>query len=90
MELAFVVPAPVQSLPVTVPFVAVLGMAFLVASIWPLTGYLMTPLVVRLRRDFMSCPGGFSYNPILFRAFKLTLWFAVLLSLSAFVSTLST
>lgn len=72
------------------PFVAVLGMAFLVASIWPLTGYLMTPLVVRLRRDFMSCPGGFSYNPILFRAFKLTLWFAVLLSLSAFVSTLST
>jgi 1,4-dihydroxy-2-naphthoate octaprenyltransferase len=48
---------------------------------------LLAPTAVRLLRDFAHCPPGMAYNAILFRTFRLELWFALLLSAGAvFVS----
>jgi 1,4-dihydroxy-2-naphthoate octaprenyltransferase len=34
-------------------------------------------------RDFARCPPGLAFNAILFRTFRLELWFAVFLSAGA-------
>ncbi len=44
---------------------------------------LMLPAAWQLRRDFERCPRGLAFNQILFRTFKLELWFAALLSAGA-------
>ena len=51
-----------------------------VAMAWPL---LLLPAALRLRRDFAHCAPGLNYNVVLFRTFKLELWFAALLSAGA-------
>jgi 1,4-dihydroxy-2-naphthoate octaprenyltransferase len=44
---------------------------------------LLTPIAFRLLRDFARCSPGIAFNQILFRTFRLELWFAVLLSVGA-------
>ncbi len=46
---------------------------------------LLLPNAWQLRRDFIACPRGLAYNQILFRTFRLELWFAALLSAGALV-----
>ena len=44
---------------------------------------LLLPAAARLRRDFVEGPRGLAYNEVLFRTFRLELWFAALLSAGA-------
>jgi 1,4-dihydroxy-2-naphthoate polyprenyltransferase len=44
---------------------------------------LLAPLAWQLRRDFLVCPRGLAFNAILFRTFRLGLWFAAALSAAA-------
>jgi len=65
------------------PFALVPAMAF-----WAESPALLLPLAIApsawiLRRDFMACAPGRAYNLILFRTFRLELWFAALLSAGA-------
>lgn len=41
---------------------------------------LALPAALQLRQDFGRCPPGIAFNDILFRTFRLELWFAALLS----------
>ena len=61
-----------------VPAMALLGQA--PALLLPL---LLLPVALQLRRDFGRCPPGTAFNAILFRTFRLELWFAALLSAGA-------
>lgn len=70
----------------TTPFVALAAMAIRTAQIWPLATCVLGPIAWKIQRDFVQCPGGIAYNAILFRTFRLGLWFAALLSASAWVS----
>ena len=44
---------------------------------------LLMPATLQLRRDFVNCPRGTAFNELLFRTFRLELWFAALLSAGA-------
>ena len=44
---------------------------------------LLLPSAWQLRRDFIHCPRGTAFNEVLFRTFRLELWFAALLSAGA-------
>ena len=44
---------------------------------------LLVPSAARLLRDFVRCPPGVAFNEVLFRTFRLELWFAALLSTGA-------
>jgi len=44
---------------------------------------LLVPTALQLRLDFSRCPRGIAFNQMLFRTFKLELWFAALLSAGA-------
>ena len=44
---------------------------------------LLVPTALQLRLDFIHCPRGIAFNQMLFRTFKLELWFAALLSAGA-------
>lgn len=68
------------------PFVAIVAMAILEKSIWPLAPVFVAPLAFKLYRDFLNCPGGEAFNTILFRTFRIGLWFAGLLSAGAFIA----
>jgi len=46
---------------------------------------LTAPAAWRLRRDFAACTRGTDYNELLFRTFRLELWFAALLSAGAVI-----
>ncbi len=50
---------------------------------------LLAPLALRLLRDFGCCPPGAAFNQMLFRTFRLELWFAVLLSVGALLMRLA-
>ena len=43
----------------------------------------LDPAALRLRRDFVNCAPGLAFNELLFRTFRLELWFAVLLSVGS-------
>ena len=47
---------------------------------------LLLPVALQLRRDFVRCPRGTAFNAVLFRTFKLELWFAALLSAGALLA----
>ena len=49
---------------------------------------LLLPSAWRLHRDFLRCPPGTAFNDVLFRTFRLELWFAALLSAGAVASRL--
>lgn len=71
----------------SLPFVALVAMAVQENAIWPLVAAVILPAARGLYRDFRTCPGGLAYNAILFRTFRMGLWFAILLSVSAIAST---
>jgi 1,4-dihydroxy-2-naphthoate polyprenyltransferase len=68
------------------PFVLVPIMALVAQSVMLLLPLLLLPAALRLRRDFTRCPPGVAYNEILFRTFRLELWFAALLSAGALLA----
>ena len=73
----------VYSLLVLGPFLLVPAMAWLAQSAALLLPLLLLPMAWQLRRDFKGCAPGLAFNQILFRTFRLELWFAALLSASA-------
>lgn len=68
------------------PFVVALLMAFNVRQVWPLYVCLLSPMAGLVLRDFVRCSGGAAFNAILFRTFRLGLWFAALLSAGALLT----
>lgn len=65
------------------PFALLPAMAWLAASPALLLPALLLPSALQLRRDFQRCAPGLAFNTILFRSFRLELWFAALLSAAA-------
>ncbi|MDO9073534.1 MAG: 1,4-dihydroxy-2-naphthoate octaprenyltransferase [Rubrivivax sp.] len=70
------------------PFLLVPVMAGLAGSPALLLPLLLVPAAWQLRRDFGRCAPGLGFNEILFRCFRLELWFAALLSASALAGRL--
>lgn len=68
------------------PFGLLPIMALVAQNLMLLLPLLLLPAAVRLRRDFTHCPPGVAYNEILFRTFRLELWFAALLSAGALLA----
>jgi 1,4-dihydroxy-2-naphthoate octaprenyltransferase len=68
------------------PFALVPVMAWQSAAPSLLLPLLLLPSAVQLRRDFGTCPPGVAFNEILFRTFRLELWFAALLSAGALLA----
>jgi len=68
------------------PFLLVPIMALTAESLMLLLPLLLLPVALRLRRDFTQCPPGVAYNEVLFRTFRLELWFAALLSAGALLA----
>ncbi len=65
------------------PFVIVLAISASAEAATLLLPLLLVPVAFRLSRDFARCNPGIAFNQILFRTFRLELWFAVLLSVGA-------
>jgi 1,4-dihydroxy-2-naphthoate octaprenyltransferase len=57
-----------------------------VALLLPLV---MLPVAQELHRDFVACPPGLAFNEVLFRTFRLELWFAALLSAGALLGRIT-
>jgi 1,4-dihydroxy-2-naphthoate octaprenyltransferase len=70
------------------PFVLLLPMALLSQAPALLLPLLLLPVALRLQRDFGRCAPGKAFNEILFRTFRLELWFAALLSAGALLARL--
>ena len=68
------------------PFVLLPVMALTAQSLALLLPLLLLPAAVRLGRDFIDCPRGAAFNEVLFRTFRLELWFAALLSAGALLA----
>jgi 1,4-dihydroxy-2-naphthoate octaprenyltransferase len=68
------------------PFLLVPIMALTAQAFMLLLPLLLLPAALRLRRDFFACPPGVAYNEVLFRTFRLELWFAALLSAGALLA----
>ncbi|MGZ5131163.1 MAG: 1,4-dihydroxy-2-naphthoate octaprenyltransferase [Caldimonas sp.] len=68
------------------PFALVPAMAFMAGAPALLLPLLLVPVALRLRRDFVACPGGAAFNGVLFRTFKLGLQFATVLSAGALLA----
>ena len=66
-----------------VPFMLLPWMAWWDGSPALLLPALLIPVAWQLRRSFMTCPRGLAFNEVLFRTFRLELWFAALLSAGA-------
>ena len=62
------------------PFALLPVMALLAGAAALLLPLLLLPAALQLRLDFGRCPPGTAFNEILFRSFRLELWFAALLS----------
>ena len=65
------------------PLALVPPMALLGGTAALLLPLLLLPAALQLRHDFGRCPPGTAFNEILFRTFRLELWFAALLSAGA-------
>jgi len=65
------------------PFALAPVMALLARAPSLLLPMLLLPVALQLRRDFVNCPRGTAFNEVLFRTFRLELWFAALLSAGA-------
>ncbi len=68
------------------PFAMLPLMAWLAGSPALLLPLLLLPAALQLQRDFVRCPRGTAFNQILFRSFRLELWFATLLSAGALLA----
>ena len=65
------------------PFALLPWMALVADGPALLLPLLLLPAALQLRRDFIACPPGTAFNEVLFRTFRLELWFAALLSAGA-------
>ncbi|WP_199873125.1 1,4-dihydroxy-2-naphthoate octaprenyltransferase [Ideonella sp. A 288] len=65
------------------PFALLPAMAFGASAATMLLPLVLLPVAWQLRRDFIACPRGTAFNEVLFRTFRLELWFAALLSAGA-------
>lgn len=65
------------------PFALVPWMALEMQAGTLLLPLALLPSALQLRQDFVRCPRGTAFNALLFRTFRLELWFAALLSLGA-------
>ena len=65
------------------PFALVPWMAWLAGWGTLLLPLALLPSAAQLWRDFLHCPRGIAFNALLFRTFRLELWFAALLSAGA-------
>ncbi len=65
------------------PFALLPPMAWWAGSPALMLPLLWLPAAVQLRAAFVRCPRGIAFNDILFRTFRLELWFAALLSAGA-------
>jgi 1,4-dihydroxy-2-naphthoate octaprenyltransferase len=70
------------------PFVLSLGMVWALSAPLFLLPLLLLPVALKLERDFRHCPGGRAYNALLFRVFRLELWFALALCAAALLTRL--
>ena len=68
---------------VALPFVLLPAMAWFTGSPALMLPVLLTPMALDLRHRFLRCPPGTAFNDVLFRTFRLELWFAALLSAGA-------
>jgi 1,4-dihydroxy-2-naphthoate octaprenyltransferase len=67
------------------PFALLPLMAWAASAPALLLPLLLLPSASQLRKDFARCPPGSAFNGILFRTFRLELWFAALLSAGALI-----
>ncbi|WP_342619238.1 1,4-dihydroxy-2-naphthoate octaprenyltransferase [Rhodoferax sp. GW822-FHT02A01] len=67
------------------PFALALVMALFAQQVWPLLVWTLAWRAWNIYRDFGAVTQGVAYNAILFRTFRLGWWFAVALSLSAWL-----
>jgi 1,4-dihydroxy-2-naphthoate octaprenyltransferase len=65
------------------PFALAPAMALLAGSAALLLPLLLLPLAVRVHRAFLACPPGLAFNAVLFQAFRMELWYALLLAIGA-------
>jgi 1,4-dihydroxy-2-naphthoate octaprenyltransferase len=65
------------------PFALLPVMAWLGRAPSLMLPLLLLPSALQLRQAFMHCPRGRAFNEVLFRTFRLELWFAALLSAGA-------
>jgi len=65
------------------PFALLPWMAWAAGAPSMLLPLLLMPAALQLRRDLVACPPGTAFNELLFRTFRLELWFAALLSAGA-------
>ncbi len=70
------------------PFALVLAMAWQLRAVTLLLPLLLMPAALQLRRDFVHCSRGVAFNGLLFRTFRLELWFAALLSAGAVLTSM--
>jgi 1,4-dihydroxy-2-naphthoate octaprenyltransferase len=63
------------------PFLLVVVMSLEMRAPSLLLPLLLAPLAMRLRRDFLRCAPGIAFNQILFRTFRLEIWFALSLAM---------
>lgn len=68
------------------PFVLTLGIVWALSAPWFVLPLVLLPTALQWLRDFRSCPGGRAYNALLFRVFRLELWFALALCVAALLS----
>jgi 1,4-dihydroxy-2-naphthoate octaprenyltransferase len=68
------------------PYALVPVMALVAQGPTLLLPLLLLPVAWQLRRDFARCPRGTAFNELLFRTFRLELWFAALLSAGALLA----
>lgn len=71
------------------PFGLLLPLAWWGGSLLLLAPALLLPAAWQLRRDFNRCAPGLAYNAVLFRCFRLGLWFALALAASVLLASLA-
>lgn len=72
------------------PFALLPSLALTSGAVAMLLPVLALPAAWRLVRDFGRCPRGPAFNDLLFRTFRLELWYAALLSAGALAARLAT
>jgi 1,4-dihydroxy-2-naphthoate octaprenyltransferase len=78
--------ARLYALLLSLPFALLPVMAALLRAPALLLPLLLLPAAFDLRHRFVTCPRGVAFNDVLFRTFRLELWFAALLSAGAVVA----
>jgi 1,4-dihydroxy-2-naphthoate octaprenyltransferase len=70
------------------PFALSLGLVVVLSAPLFVLPLVLLPTALQLVRDIRACPGGRAYNALLFRVFRLELWFALALCVAALLTRL--